>query len=246
MQCSKSKKWEVDVEAVRHYLVSFSKALENPEKGICSTIEIGHGWGVHHLCNTVPDNCTFYSFGISEDYSFDIHLAENYSCQGFAADPTITHPSKLHSNITFHQIGAKMLRAEQDQKWFSTSIPSLMKWRRDERIDVLKMDCEGCEYSIAKDVCLESPQFFESVGQFAVEIHMSKVWLNSSEYIFSLGKLFQALDEAKLKLAHSSIRGCAPADEEAGCLDILDDVGIPCGKGKSCHNYLFARSMREA
>ena len=190
----------------------------------------------------MPRDCNFYSFGISRDYSFDVALADDFSCRGFAADPTVTHPSKLHERVTFHQVGAKMLSDSNPGNWFTTSIPSLMRWRRDDRVDVLKMDCEGCEYSLAKDVVLEDPDFFHKVGQFAVEIHVSKVWLDSTEHLYSLGKLLKVMEEAGLRLSHASVEGCAPADEEPGCMQELLDTGIPCGMGKSCHNYLFARA----
>eukprot|EP00890_Picochlorum_soloecismus_P006466 jgi/Picsp_1/6820/NSC_04159-R1_hypothetical protein VOLCADRAFT_115955 [Volvox carteri f. nagariensis] len=104
------------------------------------------------------------------------------------------------------------------------------------------MDCEGCEYSLAKDVAFEDPSFFKKIGQFAVEIHVSKVWLNSTEHLYSLGRVLQYLEEAGFRLAHSAIGGCAPLDENPGCMETLAQVGIPCGRGKSCHNYLFARS----
>ena len=238
---------EVDVESVRPYLLSFAEAVasvfaERDERRTCKTIMIGQGWGGHKLCNTIPQKCTFYSFGISSDYSFDLSLADNYSCNGFAADPTVTHPSKLHPLVTFHQIGAKLLR-KNNNEWLSTSMPSLMKWKQDKWVDVLKMDCEGCEYSLARDVFVEDPSFFHKIGQLAIEIHVSRVWLNTTEHLYALGKLLKQLQDAGLYLADAVVGGCAPSDEAAGCMDVLHEVGIPCGKGKSCHNYLFSRSQ---
>lgn len=32
-----------------------------------------------------------------------------------------------------------------------------------------QMDCEGCEYALARDVLAEDPAFFHHVSQFAVE-----------------------------------------------------------------------------
>lgn len=239
-QYHQNLKWTRDMREVTPFLKSFAEQLQKKEE-ICKIVEIGNGWGLHRLCQPLPQHCTFYSFGISRDYSFDVQLAEDYACQGFAADPTVTHPSKLHESVTFHQIGAKMLTGDKSTGWFSTSMPSLMKWRNDERVDILKMDCEGCEYSLAKDIAFEDPSFFDKVGQFAVEVHLSKVWLNSTEHLYSLGKLFQYLEDAGFRLAHSTVEGCATYDEAPGCMETLAEVGIPCGNGKSCHNYLFAR-----
>lgn len=249
-----NSRWTSDLREVMPHLKSFAKQVRTPNgsrEQICQVVKVGDGWGGHDLCKPVPRHCTFYSFGISKDYSFDVQMAEDFSCHGFAADPTVTHPSKLHKLVTFHQIGAKMLTVDRapgrDPKgnqasWFSTSMPRLMKWREDERVDVLKMDCEGCEYSLAKDVAFEDPLFFEKVGQFAVEIHVTKVWLKSAEHLYSLGRLLQQLESAGLRLAHSEITSCAPKDEAAGCMDELADIGLPCGRRNSCHNFLFARS----
>ena len=100
---------------------------------------------------------------------------------------------------------------------------------------------EGCEYSLAKDVVLEDPNFFHNVDQFAVEMHVSKAWLNDDETLYSFGKLLKILDEAGLKLQDAKIGGCSKVDEAAGCMDLLKEIGLPCGKANSCHNFLFAR-----
>ena len=236
-----SQKWKVNLKEVIPVLERFAADLAHSNRGICNTTEVGSGWGAHSLCNPIKHGCIFYSFGISSDYSFDSQLAEMFECSGFAADPTVSHTSSLHPRVTFHQIGAKMLHEPAQTKWFSTSMPSLMKWRGDKYVDILKMDCEGCEYSLAKDVLLEDPTFFHKIGQFAFEIHVSKVWIATIEEIYALGKLFELLYDAGLQLAHASVGGCASYDEAPGCLKELMEIGIPCGQGKSCHNYLFGR-----
>ena len=237
-----SNTWDVNLDEVIPVLKRFAGDLARADKNICDITEIGTGWGGHTLCTPIKQGCTFYSFGISTDYSFDSQLGEEFGCTGFAADPTVSHNSSLHPKVTFHQIGAKILHEPEHPNWFSTSMPALMKWRRDEYVDILKMDCEGCEYSLAKDVLLEDPTFFHKIGQFAVEIHVSKVWIPTTEELYALGKLFELLYDAGLYLAHASVEGCASYDEAPGCLDELNQVGIPCGQGKSCHNYLFGRT----
>ena len=79
--------------------------------------------GEHMVCGPPPSNnvtngssCKFMSFGIRDDPSFDIHLATEWKCHGFAGDPSITHPSKLHPAVSFHNIGLKMLRSNVEQR----------------------------------------------------------------------------------------------------------------------------------
>ena len=65
----------------------------------CPVKQFGTGYGRHMLCDNPPpkrETCWFYSFGIQKDYSFDTDLADQWGCLGFAADPTVVHPSQLH------------------------------------------------------------------------------------------------------------------------------------------------------
>jgi len=149
--------------------------------------------------------------------------------------------SKLHPNVTFHSIGAKMRTASPFH--IVTSMPALRKWLGHSHVTVLKMDCEGCEYSLGEDIALEDPAFFTHVDQFAVEVHVSKHWLETQNALYSLGLLFYFLEEAGLRLQHAEILGCDPKKERTGCMDELVEMGYPCGLGKSCHNYLFARHV---
>lgn len=231
------------------YLQSLRSFSQQIEAGVapsinCDVTKFGDGWGAHILCNRAPapdQPCNFYSFGISTDYSFDTDLATRWNCTGFAADPTIVHPSLLHSQVTFHSVAAKMLTPSQFT--VTSSMPALKKWLGHDFIDVLKMDCEGCEYSLAKDVWFEEPDFFNHVGQFAVEMHTSRAWLKTQEAVYSLGRLFYMLDKAGLVLQDAEITGCARIKEEEGCMEEVIESGFPCGVTKSCHNYLFARSV---
>lgn len=207
----------------------------------CQTKMFGSGWGGHTLCDVRPEPpCFFYSFGISNDYSFDVDLANEWGCQGFAADPTIVHPARLHPNVTFHSVGAKM--REPSKFPLVTSLPALRRWLKHENVAVLKMDCEGCEYSLGEDIMTEDPDFFSHVDQFAVEVHVSRRWLNSVDTLWSLGTLFQVLETAGHELQQATITSCNPTDEELGCLSQLKEMGYPCGGNRSCHNYLFAKN----
>lgn len=65
-----------------------------------------------------------------------------------------------------------------------TSLPSLVRFLKLPYVDVLKMDCEGCEYALPRDVLMEDPTFFHRVGQISLEIHTSAVWVNSTETLY--------------------------------------------------------------
>lgn len=217
----------------------------------CDAKEYGKGWGGHTLCNLtgrLPVNCTFVSFGISNDYSFDTDLAENHGCSGFAFDPSVTYSTQLGKNLIFLQIGANLYPPSHFTHFSGgfalASVPLLMKSLNVRDVNILKMDCEGCEYALAEDVLSSDPHFFHRVDQFALEIHVSKAWVKSKEYGVQLGKLFVLLEKAGLELAHVALTPCHPTDEDMGCDAFLTSAGYPCKRGEMCQNLLFARNVQ--
>lgn len=181
------------------------------------------------------------------DYSFDVDLANRWGCTGFTADPTVVHNSMLHQGVTFHNIAANSpwLAAHTDSKWLKASVPGLCKWLKHDRLAVLKMDCEGCEYSLAADVLAEDPSFFSRVDQLAIEVHWSRAWLKSRAELQAIACLLELLEDAGLKLMHADLTPCAPADMATGLLPELQEyMGVLFAPKPDlhCHNYLFARA----
>ena len=159
----------------------------------CKIVGMGVAYGEHSLCAELKPRgpCTFYSYGIQQDYTFDTAMADDWGCKGVALDPSVTHPSKLHRKVTFHNIAARTMDATEDSQWdLVTTVPGLKKFLRHDRIDVLKMDCEGCEYALAQDILLEDPDFLRTVDQLAIEIHVSRKWLKTEAHAHHLGMLY--------------------------------------------------------
>lgn len=140
------------LDAVGVYLKKYGELIMPvPEKqqkikhGQCDLIEFTNG---HSLCGPPPDDtCTFFSFGINDDPSFDKTLAEKWNCRGFAGDPTVDHPSRLHPKVTFHNVGASMLVDNEErlvnkggeEDWWVTSMPKLRYWLGVKHVNVLKL-----------------------------------------------------------------------------------------------------------
>jgi len=241
-------------EEIMFYLQSHARKISSEhfkKVGDCELELFGKGYGGHYLCSDrrhQSQSCNFLSFGIADDYTFDTDLATNWNCRGITADPTIIHQSKIHPLVTFHNIAANMIRDNAQRKkqeggkdWWIASVPSTTKFFKLDHMDVLKLDCEGCEYAVARDVLAEEPDYFQKVDQVTMEVHLSKAWLNDAEQLYYLGMLLKLLDDAGLKLQYSKAVGCALADEEKGCMEELIELGFPCGNFQSCHNYLFAK-----
>jgi hypothetical protein len=98
-------------------------------------------------------SCLVYSVGSNNDFSFEEGVWQDVSseCEIHTFDPTIgNHPSNLPvgKNIRFHPWG---LAPENDgaDKTLSSIIQELGHTGRD--IDILKIDCEGCEWKTYKN-----------------------------------------------------------------------------------------------
>ena len=228
-----------------HHLAEFGREmLATQHSKRCKIVGMGVAYGEHSLCAELKPRgpCTFYSYGIQQDYTFDTAMADDWGCKGVALDPSVTHPSKLHRKVTFHNIAARTMDATEDAQWdLVTTVPGLKKFLRHDRIDVLKMDCEGCEYALAQDILLEDPDFLRTVDQLAIEIHVSRKWLKTEAHAHHLGMLYALAKDSGLRLVETVFGGCHPDDEAPGCHPVLQAAGFPCQSGMMCNNLLFAR-----
>ena len=215
----------------------------------------------HTLCGPPPPQpCFFFSFGINDDPSWDREVASTWNCRGFAADPTVTHPSKIHELVTFHSIAATTLQDNEERlnnkggegDWWETSFPKLRYFLGIEKVDILKIDCEGCEIAMSRDILREDPYFLSRVGQISIETHVTKTWMTSREHFYYFGLMFVLLEEAGFKIEWSSVFGCSKRHEVAGCLDEFATYEWPCGYdpwpghpnvvlGRSCQEFTWKR-----
>jgi len=234
--------------------------LKNLKQGSCEfDKEIGSSG--HTLCGPKPEQpCNFISFGINDDPSWDREVANVWGCRGFAGDPTVHHPSKIHPSVTFHNIGATMLQDNEERltnkggagDWWLTSFPKLRYFLGLEKIDVLKIDCEGCEVAMPRDILREDPRFLFHVDQISIETHVTKTWMTTREHVYYFGLMFALLEEAGFKMEWSSIFGCSKRHEVTGCMSEFQKYGWPCGYkpwpghpnvviGESCQEFTWKR-----
>lgn len=219
--------------------------------------------GEHMVCGPPPtteNSCKFLSFGIRDDPSFDIHLAETWNCRGFAGDPSITHPSKLHPAVTFHNVGLTMLRSNVEQRkdpsdeWILTSLPALRQFLGWNDLDIVKIDCEGCEVAMARDILAEDPTFLDHVGQISIETHATRTWVNTTEELYYYALQFPLLEDAGFELIWSDVFGCGRHEHDGCRPEMVNDMSMSCGSrprskanrvpiGWSCHDWLWAKKQ---
>jgi len=251
------------LDEVGAYLTKYGKLIkpnqhrQKIKHGNCTVKNFHAG---HALCEPKPANCTFFSFGINDDPSFDQALGKEWDCRGFAGDPTVGHPSKLHPRVTFHNVGASMLSDNEERKvdkggeeeWWSTSMPKLRYWLGLDHVSIVKLDCEGCEFALSRDMLREDPGYLKTVDQISIETHVSRTWLNSREELYYFALHFALLEEAGFQLEWSEVFGCSKRHEVEGCIPELEKYGFPCGykpwpghpkvvRGYSCHDFLWKR-----
>ncbi|XP_025076184.1 uncharacterized protein LOC112553288 isoform X1 [Pomacea canaliculata] len=151
--------------------------------------EMGN-WPVCFDDNLVPqNNCLVYSFGINYDFRFDDAMAA-IGCTVYSFDPSMldTDDHKRGDRVFFKRIGI----SDKDDDRFVPRVdeyvekrPAVNGWpmrrlqtildllgHRKEQLTVLKMDIEGYEWNVTRDL-LDSA-ILSSVPQFLVEWHLFK------------------------------------------------------------------------
>jgi hypothetical protein len=263
---------EEALDEVGKYLQKYGTMVGNAKSKWHGTCEMDTRIGTtgHSLCGPGPppgSDCVFISFGIRDDASFDREVADGWGCRGFAGDPTVQHPSKLHEKVTFHNFAATTLmdsmnyygtkkRTDMDDWWYA-SMPKLRYFLAVDEIELLKMDCEGCEHALSRDILREDPTFLYHIKQLSLEVHVTKMWINSAEHVYYFGLIFALLEEAGFVMEWSSNFGCKKAHEEFGCMPELGKYGWPCGYdpwpahpravlGHSCQEFTFVRYPEKA
>eukprot|EP00850_Spirogloea_muscicola_P005643 SM000026S08892 [mRNA] locus=s26:340298:341732:+ [translate_table: standard] len=80
-------------------------------------------------------------------------------------DPTLIMQLKQQNEFVFHDVG---LGSMTDKKRKLMRLKDIMRNLGHKYVDVLKIDCEGCEYTVMKDILRTS---LLQVGQIQVEVH---------------------------------------------------------------------------
>ncbi|MDB0053617.1 hypothetical protein N9F40_01135 [bacterium] len=229
-------------------------------------IFIGNGWGKHFLLPLKYGSpCTIVSYGLSTDVSFEEELSTRYNCTGLAMDPTVDFGGVAartleKTAIKFSMSGAPLLGPQQKFPE-ETSVPEAISTvSADSSLSVLKMDCEGCEYAVPRDS--KGKNIFNKIEQFAVELHIDRRFLQTSEHMEAFESLLGMLDESGLEVSMLHFTGCgedsgdnlaahkmtkqnpdAPRLLHHPCIEEFEKaIGHSCRL--TCVNVLFSRNMK--
>ena len=130
-----------------------------------------------------PTKCLVYSFGIERSIEWERKIARYFDCEVHAFDPTTFH--KNTSQLTFHQLG---LQGEGTNKTTNAAeykaidpsrlltLTNIMKrlGHGERTIDVLMLDCEGCEWGVLHQLACNEDRSSRLVDQILLELHFQK------------------------------------------------------------------------
>ncbi len=136
------------------------------------------GWKV--IPDLIHSESIVYSFGLGKDVSFDLGMIKNFGLTVHGFDPTPMSADWIRtqdfpSSFVFHELGiagsngsidlfeparegfVSHSLVEQHEGQRSISVPvqrlsTIMNELNHTRVDILKMDIEGCEYDVLEDI----------------------------------------------------------------------------------------------
>ena len=149
------------------------------------------GDGPKFMCDVevIPPQkkCLVYSVGSNGDFSFETAIFKRFECEIHTFDPTDTtgtwKDKAKSAHAVFHDLGlgekkefVKIMRTHAQKKKPKCALDTFRNIVRslghDERmIDVLKIDCEGCEWNVFPDIWKDLEKGVYRIGQILVEVH---------------------------------------------------------------------------
>lgn len=175
-------------------------------------IRPGSHWGGHDILplDSSASSCTIVSYGLSNDVSFEVFLYETYGCHGLAMDPTVNDDgvaaqALAPTTIEFRKSGAPILGEVLFEA--ETSVPDAIgEVSSNGKLSLLKMDCEGCEYAIARDS--PTKNIFDGIDQFIVELHIDKRFLRGNKELQGFEDLLSMIARSGMEMVRVQFSGC--------------------------------------
>jgi hypothetical protein len=221
-----------------------------PLVGSCNLEDVGvnhtdhHNYGNHPLCRTTyRAPCSVLTYGVEHEYSFELELGRR-GCTVLGLDPTVSHSSSLGNGVHFANFGAHSRMTESSLKRkYHVVTPAHAAHMVSEtgQLDILKMDCEGCEHMLYNQTMRTNPHFFDSVDQFALESHISRRWIPNEATMLEYGRLLALLLRADFLLYDVVTSWCLNG-EERGIISEMVSIGYFRRDHDHCENLLFAKA----
>jgi hypothetical protein len=129
---------------------------------------------LRHKCST--KGAIMYSIGVRGDISFEEDLVNKTTCPVYAYDPTVPGLPVAAGNIHFSRVGLGASDTEQMEGYPLKTLGTLMAANGHDHIDLLKVDCEGCEWKTFQQLVHQGT--LNSVDQLLIELHFKQIKTN--------------------------------------------------------------------
>jgi hypothetical protein len=156
---------------------------------------------------TKSSTCLVYSVGSHNDIEFEMGIDDLLpGCETHTFDPTLRVPFLGDAYSTFHPwgLGQDGVSATYNDNTFVTQSFMNMYQRLGHvgrRLDILKVDCEGCEYDSMVPLFEAMARNEIQVDQLLIEIH-TPFRADPEKQWTKLLELFVAADQAKMRIFH--------------------------------------------
>lgn len=173
--------------------------------------------------STKNKQCLVYSFGIHVSWEWEEKVAKLFGCEVHAFDPTMNHPTLLAPNVTFHKLGLQgdgtdmssthSVMYEAIDPILLFSLPQIMErlGHVNRTIDVLMIDCEGCEWGVLKQMACNGHS--SSVQQLVMELHFQKsLGLSNKADVWRAAKAVNCLEQERWGIVSIESSGASQSD----------------------------------
>jgi hypothetical protein len=157
---------------------------------------------------TDDDDCLVYSIGSNNNIDFEMSVSKFMNgCEIHTFDPTVRYNDFIgHNYSTYHEWGLGVDNtpmAFKQFKWTAKSFNTIIKELNHvgRTIDVLKIDCEQCEWLTMPDLFRDIASTGLIVNQIQIEMH------RSSKNVENITSFFELVDKAKMRIFHKERNG---------------------------------------
>lgn len=210
--------------------------------------------------------CVMYAVGIGDVWGYEDEAASHRGCTVEAYDPTVNlrakHEAHVRAGIRFHYAGLSGRRANLTvaaepsaasassavtHNWYGavdprtlTTLAAMVETNGHTAIDVLKVDCEGCEWAAFEQMARETPGVLDRTSVVFLEIHISPTLIAPSG-VAQFNALFDYLVEQQgMRLWY--LRNNVGFKRDRHVVDFLEQQGAK--KGQCCYELAFYRPPR--
>lgn len=153
------------------------------------------------------DQCLVYSVGSNNNVAFEMSVHKFMGCETHTFDPTVAKKNFVGGKYAiFHQwgLGEDGIKEKWDGfKWMGKSFQTIINklGHLNRTIDILKIDCEGCEWKAMPPLLDLIAAGTVKVNQIQIEMH---TWVSEHERSneLNLNSYFEKLDNAKMRIVH--------------------------------------------